>query len=208
MPLPPEGPITPNQCVGRTVVPEPRLTGALQLRANPTGQHFPKLNAPLVEGVDAPDAALCKHAMLVERDELAERFGRQAFLQDRTGWSVAVEDAVRRQPVGSAFRLHFLSGLTKGQGLGLGEDVGHQKIMMLAERIQALAHANEIAGDERCSLCACRYVLSTPQPLRAWRNQPYGRARRGPLARHPRHPPGSLALAAPAGPRVERRDPR
>ena len=41
------------------------------------GEHLPQLDAPLVERVDVPDGALREDAVLVERDELAERLRRE-----------------------------------------------------------------------------------------------------------------------------------
>ena len=49
-------------------------TGSL-LRA---GQLLAELHAPLVKRVDAPDDALDEYLVLVQRDQLAERFGCQS----------------------------------------------------------------------------------------------------------------------------------
>ena len=51
--------------------------GALQLGDDPLGQHLAQLHAPLVERIDVPDRALGEDAVLVERDQLAERCRRQ-----------------------------------------------------------------------------------------------------------------------------------
>ena len=71
-----------------------------QFRDDALGQHFAQLDAPLVERVDVPDRALGEDAVLVERDQLAERFRRQPVGQDRVRRTVALEDAVRHEPVG------------------------------------------------------------------------------------------------------------
>ena len=44
--------------------------------------------------------------------------------------------------------LTSLGGLAEGQRLGLGEDVGHQHVVMPAERVQGLGEGDEVAGDE------------------------------------------------------------
>jgi hypothetical protein len=53
------------------------------------------------------------------------------------------------EPFGRAFGLDLLGGLAEGQRLGLGEDVGHQHVVVAAERVERLAEADEVAGDER-----------------------------------------------------------
>ena len=55
---------------------------------------------------------------------------------------------MRHQPVGRAFRLDLPDGLAEGQRLGLGEDIGQQHVVMLAERVQGPAEGDEVAGNE------------------------------------------------------------
>ena len=55
---------------------------------------------------------------------------------------------MRDEPVGRALGLDLLGGLAEGQRLGLGEDVGHQDVVVPAERVERLAEADEVAGDE------------------------------------------------------------
>ena len=78
--------------------------------------------------------------------------GRQPFQQDRVGRAIALEDAVRHQPVGRPFGPDFLRRLAERQRLALGEDIGHQHIVMLAQRVQRLAEADEVARDQPRSL--------------------------------------------------------
>ena len=49
------------------------LRQALELGDDALRQNLAQLHAPLVEGIDLPDRALGEDAVLVERDELAER---------------------------------------------------------------------------------------------------------------------------------------
>src|SRR5690348_10477395 len=65
--------VAADQRIGGGVVIELRICRALELRDDALCQHLAQLNAPLVEGVDPPDRALDKDAVLVERHELAER---------------------------------------------------------------------------------------------------------------------------------------
>src|SRR3954469_14563884 len=90
--------VASDQGVGRAVVGERRDRIAEELGSDPFRQRFTELDAPLVEGVDPPDHALREDAVLVERNELAERLGGQPLEEDRVGRPVALEDAVRNEP--------------------------------------------------------------------------------------------------------------
>ena len=49
-----------------------------EFRDDALRQDFAELDAPLVERIDVPDDALGEHAVLVQRDQLAQRFRRRA----------------------------------------------------------------------------------------------------------------------------------
>ena len=140
--------VAADQVVGRAVVAELGLGLALQLRDDALGQHLAQLDAPLIERVDVPDGALGEDAVLVEGDQLAERLRREPFGQDRVRRPVALEDAVRDEPIGRAFGLDLLGRLAEGQRLGLGEDVRQQHVVVPAERVERLRERDEVAGDE------------------------------------------------------------
>ena len=70
--------IAADQRVGRAVVLELWLRRAFELGNDALGERLAQLHAPLVEGIDLPDRALREDAVLVERDQLAERCRRQA----------------------------------------------------------------------------------------------------------------------------------
>jgi hypothetical protein len=76
-----------------------------------------QFDAPLVEGVDAEDRRLDEDAMLVERDDAAERRRIEAAIGKRHRGAVAGKAAMRRQG-GIVAPAH--------QRLGLGEAIGHQ----------------------------------------------------------------------------------
>src|ERR1051325_1275125 len=69
--------VATDQGVRRAVVREVRLRLALELRDDPLRELLAELHAPLVEGIDVPHDALGEHAVLVERDQRAERLRRQ-----------------------------------------------------------------------------------------------------------------------------------
>ncbi|VTR70981.1 conserved hypothetical protein [Desulfosarcina cetonica] len=129
-----------------------RILHALQLGGGPLGQDLAQFHAPLIEGIDVPDGALGEHAVLVERHQHSQGLRRQAFDQEGVAGAVALEDPVRREPVRRTLGFDVLQGLAESQGLALGKKVGHQKIVVLALWVQALAEPDEVARDQPGSL--------------------------------------------------------
>ena len=115
-------------------------------------QHLAQFDAPLIERVDLPDRPLREHAVLIECDQRAECLRRQPFGQDGVRGTIAFKAAMWDQPLWCALRAHLLSGLPKRQRLGLCEDVGHQEIVMIVQRIQRLAEADDVARNQTRSL--------------------------------------------------------
>src|SRR5579871_399958 len=140
--------IAADQRVGRAVVIELRLLGALKLRDDSLSQDLAQFHAPLVEGIDLPDRALGEDAVLVEGHELAERRRRQLVQQEGIGRSVALELAMRHEPIGRALLPDLLGGLAERQCFRLGKDVGKQRVVMGTQRVQRPAESDEVAGDE------------------------------------------------------------
>ena len=141
--------IAPDQRIGRAVVLELGLRRALELGDDALGERLAQLHAPLVERIDLPDRALGEDAVLVERDQLAERrpassassrmvFDGRLPSNSRCGTSQS----------GVPSALTCFGGLAEGQRLGLGEDIGQQHVVMPAERVQGPGEGDEIAGDE------------------------------------------------------------
>ena len=131
---------------------ELRLCWVFELGNDPLRQRLAQLDAPLIERIDLPDHPLREHAMFVEGNQFAEDCGRQLVRKDCVGRAVAFEDAMRDEPVRSAFRLHLLGRLAERQRLSLREDVGDQNVVMRPERIQRLVERDEIARDQPRSL--------------------------------------------------------
>ena len=86
--------------------------------------------------------------MFVERDQLSQHLRRELRDQDSVRRSVALECLVRHELRRHAFVGDFLGGLAEGQRFRLGEEVCHEQMMMLAERIQAFAETDEIRGNK------------------------------------------------------------
>ena len=144
----PEPPVSRDQRIGRAIVPWLGIAGALQFRQYPPRECLAQFHAPLVEGVDAPDGALGEDQVLVEGHQGTQHGGGEALGHEETGGAVAGEGLVGGQRLGHAFGLHFLQGFPEGQGLGLGQHVGDQQIVVAAQGVQALGEGDEIAGDE------------------------------------------------------------
>src|SRR5271167_4655058 len=98
------------------------LSLALKLGDDVLGQHLAQLNTPLIKGVNLPDCALRKDAVLVQRHQLAQDLRRKRLDQNRIRRPIALEDAMRNQPVRSSLRLHLLRSLAESQRLALGKD--------------------------------------------------------------------------------------
>src|SRR6266446_4627986 len=129
-----------------------RLWLTLEFRYDALSQHFAQLNAPLVERVDIPDNALGEDVVLVESDELAERFRRELFGEDRVRRAVALEDAVGHEPLRRALSFDLLGRLTEGQRFGLSEHVRQEHVVVPTKRVERLGERYEVAGNESRSL--------------------------------------------------------
>src|SRR5580658_11219083 len=90
-------PAAQDERARRAVVRRAGSCRGAEFRDDPLGEHLPQLHAPLVKRVDAPDRALREDAMLVERDQLAERGGCEPLEQDRVGRPIALESAMRHE---------------------------------------------------------------------------------------------------------------
>ena len=95
-----------------------------------------------------PDRALREDAVLVERDERAERVRRQLLGEEDVRRAVPLEDAVRHDRFGGALGAHLLLGLPERERLGLREDVRHEDVVVVAERVERLREADEVDRDE------------------------------------------------------------
>src|SRR6266540_6302750 len=131
---------------------ESGLRLALKFRNYALGQHFAQLNAPLVKRINVPDNALGEDAVLVESDELAKRFRCEPISEDRIRRAIAVEYAMRHEPIRRALCLDLLRRLAEGQRLGLREHVRQENIVMPAERVERLVERYEVAWNEPRSL--------------------------------------------------------
>ena len=124
------------------------LDAAMQFGDNAAGQYLAKFDAPLIETVDRPDRALGEHAVLVQCHQAAERRRIKLFGQDQVGWPIALGDAEWRLEVGRTFRFQLLCCLAEGKRLGLGEQISHQKVVLLTQRTERLAEPDQVAGDQ------------------------------------------------------------
>src|ERR1700739_2276188 len=96
-------------------------------RSQLLGELLAELDSPLVEGVDPPHQALSQHAVLVERDELAERRRVQLLEENDSARTAAGIDLVRNerrdarrwQPLAYELCAHGVRALSRHQRLRL-----------------------------------------------------------------------------------------
>ena len=112
------------------------------------GQHLAELDPPLVEGVDAPDDPLREDPVLVERDQLPEHRRGQLRREDRVGRAVAREDPVRHERRRDALGRDLLGWRAEGERLGLGEEVRHQQVVVLAQLPGRAVEPDQVAGHQ------------------------------------------------------------
>jgi len=121
---------------------------ALQFRNNAFCEHLAQFDAPLVKRIDAPDGALREYRVFIKRDQLAERFRRQTVREDRVRWPITFENPVRDDRIRRALRLDLFACLAERQRFSLREDIRHQDVVMLTQRIQRMAERDEVARNE------------------------------------------------------------
>src|SRR5262249_3163828 len=67
-------------------------------------------------------------------------------------WTVALENAVRREPVRDAFAFDLLRRLAERKRLALRDDIGEEQLVMSTQRIERPAERYEVAWNERSAL--------------------------------------------------------
>ena len=102
-----------DEGVGRGVVREGGLLLGDEFAHDLLREDLAELDAPLVEGVDVPDDALDEDLVLVERDERAEREGRELVGEQRVRRAVAGEGLLRDKRLGDALGADFIGRLAE-----------------------------------------------------------------------------------------------
>lgn len=126
-----------------------------QLGQDVLGEHLTQFDAHLIVRVDTPDSALNMNLVLVKGDQGTKSLGCQFLEHDRVGRLVTGKDLGLDECVVLAFLWselfhNLLLGLTEREGLGLGEEVGEQDLVVLAvcDRVQGLDRSEEITRDQ------------------------------------------------------------
>src|SRR5215469_451967 len=107
-------------------------------RGDLLGQRLAELDAPLVEGIDAPYDALRQHTVLVERDETAEGCRVELPKQHEGEWAAARVHFVSNEGVDLRgvrslmleVRTHGFGGLAVAERFGLSEAAGDGQILL------------------------------------------------------------------------------
>ena len=87
--------VAADKVVGGSIMLQTCIIRGLNLGNDVLGQHLAQLDAPLIEGVDLPNGALRKYRMLIERDQLAQRFRCELIRQENVRRAVALKNAMR-----------------------------------------------------------------------------------------------------------------
>ncbi len=102
-----------------------------------------------------------ENAMLIECDQAAECIGRQLVVDEGDRRAIAVKDAVRGDEIGllvfhalvGQLLLGFREGAALHQRFRLGENVRHQKLMLMAQlRLEAVGSDHEFGRDDARAL--------------------------------------------------------
>ena len=126
----------------------PGPTGAREDRRQLLRHHLAELDAPLVEGVDAPHGALDEHGVLVERHQLPQDRRGQLRGEDGGAGPVAGHHLVRHELGRCALGRDLLGRLAEGEGLGLRQAVGHEEVVLLPRLVGALGEGDEVGRDQ------------------------------------------------------------
>ena len=125
-------------------------------RGDLLGKLLAQLDAPLVVGVNAPDRALDKRDVLVQGDELAECERGQRVAEDRGRRTVALKAAGRDDLLGRALGTNLVSRLTKGERLGLGQEVAQEQLMhiltAIGRRVGGVGEGDEVGRNHHGAL--------------------------------------------------------
>ena len=124
-----------------------RVARALQFRNDPLRQHLAQLHAPLVERIDFQMAPWVKTECSYRAISLPSIAG-----VSRQPESCSKAGCLQRRDEGPAspayLPLDLLRRLAESERFGLREDIRHQNIVMMAERIQRLAECDEVTGNK------------------------------------------------------------
>ena len=149
------GAVEGDEAVGGTVV---LRVAAVEFGFDGFGEFFAVFDAPLVEGVDAPNRALDEGAVFVCRHEHAEAAGVGGAEEEAVARAVAGELFLRSEAFAfgfgqvGKFGAGFFEGFAFHQGFGLGEGVGDGETVLAVDAVGGGHGDDEVAGDEPCAL--------------------------------------------------------
>ena len=110
-------------------------------------EDFAQLDAPLIERVDVPNDALSEDRVLVQRDQRPSVAG--VSLSARIVFEGRLPSNARCGTSDSAVpSAHLARPSCQMPAPRLGEDIGHQKIVVVPQRIERLAETDEVARDQ------------------------------------------------------------
>ena len=105
------------------------------------GEYFAEFDTPLIEAVDAPDGTTDEDAVFVQGNQGAQTGRIEAIQQKESAGTVARKIAMTSRVVSS-----------QQQGLGLGQGIGEELLVVLWQAVMRLAHGDELHRDDVCAL--------------------------------------------------------
>lgn len=126
------------------------VSGLIQLGQDLFREALAKFHAPLVEGVDVPDRALGECQVLIVDNQCTESAWCDLLSQDRCCRSVAQEGLVLVQRLGCTLCSELIFAFSNHEGLGLGEEVTGQHLLVLVviDWVMALGGNDEVSRDK------------------------------------------------------------
>src|SRR5207248_3814756 len=131
---------------------EVRIVLPFQFWNDPLGKQLTELNSPLIERINIPNRALRENRVFIKGNEPAKGGWSEPLGQNGVGRAISFKYAMRDQPFRGAFGPNLIGCLPESQSFGLGKDVGHQNIVMAADRIEGLGKGDKIARNQAGAL--------------------------------------------------------
>ena len=111
--------------------------------------HVRSNREPQVQDLVSPNTFvnLGEDFVLIGRNQLAQHPGAQLGSEDRVCGAVAREGAVRHEALRYALCTRLVRRLAKRKSLGLGEEIGHQQVVVVTDPVSRPQETDEVRRD-------------------------------------------------------------
>lgn len=134
-----------DELIGRAIMGWLGFLGGLEFGEYAVCQSLAQFHSPLIEAIDLPNDPLDKDFVFIQGDQAAEGVGIEPVGQQRIRGPIPLKDPMRYQMIFGSIGPDFLGGFSKGQSLGLGQEIGYQSIVMPCKWIVGLGKSDKIA---------------------------------------------------------------